>query len=147
MASKRELIAQNIVSTLKNQTTYRFGLVTREPQRDIEDLAKTSFPCAVIESANETREDISQGGTDITRMSDAEYSIMVYVMSGRRDLDTQRNEIIQAVEELLDADRTRGGNALFTELIAVESDDGAQSPIVSMRLTVLVRYCYTRGNV
>ena len=147
MASKRELIAQNIVATLKNQKVYRFGLVTREPQRDIEDLAKTSFPCAVIESANETREDITQGGADIVRMSDAEYSIMVYVMAGRRDLDTQRNEIIEAVEELLDVDRTRGGNALYTELTAVESDDSAQSPIVSMRLTVLVKYCYTRGNV
>lgn len=146
MASKRELIAQNIVETLKNQTTYKFGMITREPQQDIEGLARTAFPCAVIESASETRQDITQGASGILRESLADYSIMVYVMAGKRDLDTKRNEIIEVIEELLDEDRTRGGLALYTELISVEAQDIVDQPFATMRLVVRVTYHYTRGQ-
>ena len=102
MASLRELIAQNIVETLKNQKTFKFGLITREPQQDITGLAKTSFPCVVIESASETRQDITQGADGILRESLADYSIIVYAMAGRKELDTKRNELIEVIEELLD---------------------------------------------
>jgi hypothetical protein len=146
MASKRELIAQNLVDTLKNQTTYKFGLITREPQADIEGLAKTSFPCVIIESASETREDITQGNRSITRSSDCDYSIRVYVAAGRKQLDTLRNELIEAVEDLLDEDRTRGGVAYDTELVSVETDEIVDQPYASMRLVVRVRYHYTRGQ-
>jgi dihydroxyacetone kinase-like predicted kinase len=146
MASKRELIAQNLIDTLKNQTTYKFGLVTREPQQDIEGLAKTAFPCVVIESASESREDITQGATGIVRQSLADYSMIVYVMAGKRDLDTKRNEMIEVIEELLDADRSRGGQALYTELISVEAQDLLDQPFATMRLVVRVTYHYTRGQ-
>lgn len=146
MASKRELIAQNLVETLKNQQTYRFGLVTREPQSDIEGLAKTAFPCVVLESASENRQDITQGGPVILRSSEADYSIRVYVLAGKKDLDTKRNELIEAVEELLDQDRSRGDNAIDTELIGVETDEIVNQPYATMRLVVRVTYHYTRGQ-
>jgi hypothetical protein len=146
MFSKRELIAQNIVETLKNQQTYKFGMVTREPQADIQGLAKTAFPCVVIEGASENRQDITQGGSGILRASECDYSIRIYLTAGRQQLDTVRNQIIEAVEELLDADRTRNGHALDTQLIGVETDEIVEQPYATMRLVVRVDYHYTRGQ-
>lgn len=146
MSSLRESIAQNIVASLKDQKVYKLGLVTREPTQDLSQLAKTAFPCVVISSANEIRNDITQGSQQILRESLADYQLTIYVVGGGKNLDTQKNELIEAVELILDQDRTRGGNALYTELISVDQNNSVQQPYSSMILTIRVAYHYTRGQ-
>jgi len=146
MASQRELIAQNIVSVLKNQTEFKFGRVTREPMTELTNMAKTAFPCVVIEGVSEQRQDITQGGAGILRQSEAEYSIYVYAMAGGKNQDTERNAVIEAVETLLDRDRTRGAHAIDTELINIDVQELAQQPYVTIRLVIRVTYHYLRGQ-
>ena len=53
---------------------------------------------------------------------------------------------IKAIEEKLDVDRSRGGYALDTQLITVETDDGSIAPVGGVILTVRCEYQYTRGT-
>jgi hypothetical protein len=61
-------------------------------------------------------------------------------------LDTARNNIVEAVEEKLDIDRSRGGYALDTQMTSVDTDDGSIAPIGGVILTVRCEYQYTRGT-
>ena len=58
-----------------------------------------------------------------------------------------RNHIIEAVEEKLDADRLQDNNAIDTQIIAIETDEGSVEPIGGVIITVRVLYQYTRGTV
>jgi len=61
-------------------------------------------------------------------------------------IDTARNNLIEAIEEALDASRTRGGYAIDTQVISIETDDGSIDPVGGVILTVRVVYSFTRGN-
>ena len=41
------------------------------------------------------------------------------------NIDTARNALITAIETALEADITRSGNALDTEVVQVETDEGS----------------------
>jgi hypothetical protein len=148
MASLRELIAKNIESVLntskdQNLSNYRINKVVRDPVV-IEDLSRTSLPLIFVESADETREDISMGGSAVTRQGTIEFNLNLYLQGESRD--TQRNGLIQTVEDVLELDRTRGGNALDTQVTQVELIDiGEAAPYASIRIVVECTYCYTRG--
>ena len=73
-----------------------------------------------------------------------DYQLVCYVKG--TGLDSARNNIVEAVEEKLDVDRSRGGYALDTQLITVETDDGSIAPIGGVILTVRCEYQYTRGT-
>ena len=146
MSSKRELITQNIVDTLKNQQTARFGTITRDPGIELQDLAATAFPAVVIESGNEERTSITQGGLTQTRESFMDVNISVWTNSNSR-VDTLRNSLIESVEELLDADPTRGGYALDTQLVSVVTNNNETAPYFAMGMTFQIRYLYTKGQV
>ena len=60
-------------------------------------------------------------------------------------IDTARNELVESIEEALDADRTRDGNAKDTQVVNVLTDEGAIEPIGGVVVTVEVQYFYTRG--
>ena len=146
MSSKRELITQNIVDTLKNQQTARFGTITRDPGIELQDLAATAFPAVVIESGNEERTSITQGGLTQTRESFMDVNISVWTNSNSL-VDTLRNSLIESVEELLDADPTRGGYALDTQLVSVVTNNNETAPYFAMGMTFQIRYLYTKGQV
>lgn len=142
--SIRERIAEWFVSTLKNQTGFRVGTVTRDPGVSIPDLARTAFPAVVVESTNENREDITQGRLTIVRQSAMEVQMSVWFQG--KPIDSQRNEFIEAMESLYDSDRTCGGNALDLQLVRVEVTDTTEAaPYVKMVLVWNVQYVYTRG--
>jgi len=142
--SVREDIAKNIVSVLKSATTpARIKHVTREPF-DFDKLSNAQFPAILIRSANETREDSSLGGSASERMAVTEYDLVAFVKS--KNIDTARNEIVETVEEALEADRSRGGKAIDTQITSIEVDDGSIDPVGGVIITAQITYFFTRGT-
>lgn len=141
--SSRENIAKNIVDTLKTavQPT-RLSFVTRQTF-DFDKLSNRQFPAVLVRTADENREDSTLGGTLGKRMSTITYDLVCFVKS--KEIDTARNQIIETIEEILDVDRTRGGNAKDTQITSIEVDEGQITPIGGVILTVAVTYEYTRG--
>ncbi|MDA7760650.1 hypothetical protein N8909_01325 [bacterium] len=64
-----------------------------------------------------------------------------------KEIDSARNDIIEAVEESLDVDRTRGDVALDTQIVSIETDQGSIAPIGGVILTLRVLYKYQRGTL
>ena len=69
---------------------------------------------------------------------------MGYVKGTETNLDTKRNQLIEVIEETLDADRTRSGNALETKIVEVSSDEGILYPLGGVRIVVRVFYEFVR---
>lgn len=139
--SNRELICDNVVTTLRNLAETTF--VTRQPFK-FEELSNAQFPACLVQTSGETREDRTIGGSDIQRISDLTIRIVGFVKGS--SIDTARNELIEAIENGLDADRTRGGYALDTQVVSVETDEGTIEPLGGIVVTVSVLYTYARGN-
>ena len=137
--STRESIAASIVTTLGLMTNPLLKKITREPF-DFDRLSNAQFPAVWVQSAEETREDVTLGGT---RESTINYRIIGFVKGA--DIDTARNALIEGIENALDVDRTRGGYAKDTQIISVDTDQGAIDPIGGITLTAQVRYQYMRG--
>lgn len=140
--SKRESIAASVVTALDGVTAIKY--VTREPF-DFTKLSNAQFPAVIVQTGQETRDDITIGGGNITREGSIDYQIIGYVKS--TTIDTARNELVELIEEALDADRTRGGHALDTQIVSVETDEGSISPIGGVIVTARVLYNFTRGAV
>ena len=141
--SSRENIAKNIVDTLKTAVQpIRLAFVTRQTF-DFDKLSNRQFPAVLVRTADENREDSTLGGTLGKRMSTITYDLVCFVKS--KEIDTARNPIIETIEEILDVDRTRGGNAKDTQITSIEVDEGQITPIGGVILTVAVTYEYTRG--
>lgn len=138
--SKRESIAANLVTTIDGISAV--ALVTREPF-DFTKLSNAQFPAVIVQTSEENREDVTIGGSTIKRIGTIDYKLIGYVKGVT--IDTDRNALIESLEEALDADRTRGGYALDTQVITVETDEGSIAPIGGVLLTVRVSYNFTRG--
>lgn len=139
----RELIASNIVNELKGITgNGRPKFVTREPF-DYERLSNAQFPAILVQTSNETRQDITMG--DIKRQSVIEYRLICYIKSGT--IDTARNNLLTLIENKLEEDRTRNGNAIETQVLSVQTDEGSLDPIGGLIVTVQVLYEYDRGQI
>ena len=138
--SKREDIAQDIVETLRTMTTVRLGLVTREPII-IDEISRQSIPAVYVESADEEREQLTNGSARLGRIS---YNLDILVSSDMRDSD--RNRLVSSIENTLEIDVRRNGNALDGEVVIVEViDPGEAIPYATMRMVYLVTYRYERG--
>jgi len=138
--SKRESIASNIITVLDAMSSPELAKITRDPFQ-AEDLSDQQYPAAWIASSKEVRADTTMGST--TREGTIDYVIVGYVKGS--SIDTSRNELIEGIEEALDSDRTRGGYALNTETVLIESDEGVLFPIGAVRITVRVTYDFTQG--
>ena len=143
--SIREDIAVNLLQTLQDITQpVKVKYVTREPF-DFEKLSNAQFPAILVRSADESREDDTIGGSMSHRMGTINYQLVCYVKG--KEIDSARNNIIEAVEESLDVDRSRGGIALDTQIISIETDEGSIAPIGGVILTLRVLYKYQRGTL
>ncbi len=140
--SKREDIAENIVTVLDAVSSVSY--VTREPF-DFNKLSNAQYPAILVQTAGEEREDVTIGDSSTQRMATIIYEIVGFVKSS--SIDTARNELVESIEEALDADRTRDGNAKDTQVVNVLTDEGAIEPIGGVVVTVEVQYFYTRGAV
>lgn len=140
--SLREDFANNIVTVLKDMVDPRPVLVTREPF-DVEKLAVTQFPAIMVTTSNEERLDYSMG---IRRQGIINYVIRGFVRGGA-ELDRQKNDLIERIEEQLDLDRSRGttNKDVITQIITIEVIDRLP-PLAEVAITVQVRYLYTKGT-
>jgi hypothetical protein len=141
--SLREDIAKNIVATLLEIEDLKPVLVTREPF-DVEKLAITQFPAVLINSTNEER-------TTETMRAGIRQGTIAYTVRGfvrGNEIDKKRNDLVEAIEEALDADRNRGKDSSVvqdTQISSIEVVDRLP-PLGEVVLTVNVRYVFTRGT-
>lgn len=143
--SIREDIAANITDTLSAITSpLDVKYVTREPF-EFEKLSNAQFPAILVRSAGEDRGDDTLGGSMSSRTGTINYELVCFVKS--KAIDTARNAIIEAVEESLDVDRTRGGKALDTQVVNIETDEGSIAPVGGVIITLRVLYRYQRGTL
>ena len=64
--SVRENIASNIASTISGITSPAIRKVTRQPF-DIDELSDKQYPAVIIQTSEETREDVEMGSGAKTR--------------------------------------------------------------------------------
>lgn len=142
--SVRENIAANLVTALQAVTTpVTIKFVTREPF-DFDKLSNAQYPAVLVRTTSEDRGDSTLGGAAAQRLATIDYQLVCYVKG--TGLDQARNNIVEAIEEKLDEDRSRGGNAIDTQIISVDTDDGSIAPVGGVILTVRIEYQYTRGT-
>ena len=142
--SARENIAKNLVTTLKDVTEpVKICYVTREPF-EFSQLSNAQFPAVLVSTTTENREDQTIGGSLTKRSGSINYELVCYVKD--KAIDTAKNKLIEGIEEKLDVDRTRGGNALNTQLISIQTDDGSIDPVGGVIITVQCLYRFTRGT-
>lgn len=142
--SRREDIAQNIVTTLSAASTpLSIKYVTRQPF-EFNQLSNSQYPAVLIQTTSEDRADATIGDTSIVRESTITYELFGFVKS--TEVDTARNQLIETIEEALDTDRTRNSLALDTQITNIETDEGITLPVGGVIVTVQVMYNFTRGN-
>ena len=148
--SNRESAVKNIIDVLTDMTPPKPVFVSREPF-DIEKLAITQFPALLVQTGNETREDRAMGGY---RRGTIEVTIRGFVRSdGRKgfvqSVDEKRNNLIERIEEALNADRTRElaqARAATTHVRTIEVIDRTP-PLGEFIMVVDVEYSFTKGAV
>lgn len=144
--SLREDISKQIVTTLWSMESPRPILVTREPFEP-EKLAITQFPAILVQMLEEERETISMGAKNVgRRMGTVRYNIRGFLRGV--ELDTQRNDLIEAIERALDTDRNLGlrtngvGDSQITRIEVVQR----LAPLAEISITFEVNYNYLRTS-
>ena len=141
--SKRKEILNDVVDKLKTITSPRLGKISTKPE-DFARLARTAFPFVQVEITGETKEDIAREW----RLATMTVDITVHLdgKSKSETVQTQLADIIEAIEEKLEADRTRGGKAQLTELLEVSDIQETGYPTVAQTMSVGIQYTYIKGN-
>ena len=140
--SKRNDITNNIVAVLKDTTDPKPIFVTRETI-DPAELSRQQFPAVVVVTGDETRRESTMTAGVGTRNAIINVICRCYVTG--TNIDLQRNDIIERVEEALEIDRTRDGNASDTRLVEVAIDEAVDKRFGLATMTFEVEYFYTRG--
>ena len=145
--SEREDIASDIVTKLDAVSSpIEFKKITREPF-DPEELSNAQFPACFVQTGDETREISTLGdvGTG-KRQGTIDFIIVGFVKGTTSNIDTLRNQLIEVVEETLDDDVSRAGNALNTQIVEAGTDEGVIFPYGGVKIVVRVDYQFTRGT-
>lgn len=147
--SIREDIIKDIKLKLEDINSVKMGSVTREPmfrdQTEFYALARTNFPHVIVTAGNESRQDLTMGGSSIIREGLMTVELRTFVKSDDKTLDETINGLIEAIEEKLDVDRTRGGKAKDTQVREIEMGDNLEHPYGTFTMKVEVNYIFKRG--
>ena len=143
--STRENIASNIASTISGISSPSIKKVTRQPF-DLDELSDKQYPVVIVQTSEETREDVEIGSGAKTRQGTIDFVLSGFVKGAEANIDTLRNQLITAIETELESDITRNGNALDTEVISVETDEGTLFPIGGIRMTIRCIYTFESGT-
>ena len=137
--SVRENIASNLVTTVQAISSPSIKKVSRQPF-PLDELSQQQYPAVLIQTIEETKEDQELGSGAKTRIANLEFGITGYVKTNEDNIDTARNNLASAIETQLESDITRGGNALDTEVISIETDAGSLFPYGAVLMTIRVIY-------
>jgi hypothetical protein len=143
--SLREQVSQNIVDSLMTISEPNVVLITREPF-DVEKLAITQFPALLVQVTEEQRETITMGVTGSGRRAG---TIIFQIRGFVRgvELDTRRNQLIAAVEDILDSDRYRDTAGVVDSQVTLIEIVPRLQPLAEFTITFSVRYNYARGTL
>ncbi len=144
-ASIREQIATDIVETLESAVDpVAIKLVSRNPINSA-DISIEQYPCIFVRTSSEDRDDASSSSS--TRHGTVDFEIIGLIRTNANsNIDTDRNALIQTIEDRLEADRQRNSLALNSTITNVVTDEGDQHPIGRVTINYRVQYKYTRGT-
>ena len=147
MASVRENIARDIVAVLEAATDpVQIRSVTRQPS-DTVDLSDKQYPAVFVRTGQEDRTDESMNSST-SRFGRIDYTITGFIRAeGELNMDTERNRLIETIEEALEQDRKRNNLCMNSRITNVTTDEGDQFPIARIDINYQVLYKYTRGTV
>jgi hypothetical protein len=143
--SVRENIASNIQSVIDGISSPDVRLCTRQPF-ELEELSQAQYPAVIVQTSEENREDEEIGAGAKLRVGTIDFVILGFVKGSDSNIDTLRNALITAIETALETDVTRSSNALDTEVIQVETDEGTLFPVGGIRMVVRCVYKYNAGT-
>ncbi len=144
--SVRENIASNLLSTISGiSSPITIRKATRQPFL-IDELSEQQYPAVIVQTSEENRDDSELGSGAKTRHGTIDFLILGFVKGAESNIDTKRNELITAIETALETDITRNSNALDTEIVQVETDEGTLFPVGGIRMTIRCMYEYQAGT-
>ena len=145
--SEREDIAGDIITNLDAVSSpIECKKITTEPFEP-DELSNAQFPACYVQSGDETREPSTMGAVGTgKRQGTIDFVVVGFVKGTTSNIDTLRNQLIEVVEETLDNDITRNGNALNTEIVEANTDEGVLFPYGGIRIVVRVLYQFVRGT-
>lgn len=147
MASARENIAKDIVAVLESATDpVAIRFVSRQPIASV-DLSDHQYPAVFVRTGQEDRSDESMN-TSTSRFGRIDFTITGLIKAeGELNMDTERNRLIETIEEALEVDRKRNSLCMNSTITNVTTDQGDQFPIARIDINYQVLYKYTRGTV
>ena len=144
--SVRENIASNLLSTISGiSSPITIKKATRQPFI-LDELSEQQYPAVIVQTSEENRDDSELGSGAKTRIGTIDFVILGFVKGAESNIDTARNQLITAIETSLETDITRSGNALDTEVVQVETDEGSLFPVGGIRMTIRCMYEYQAGT-
>jgi len=146
MASVRENIANDIIAVLEAATDpVQIRFVTRQPV-DTVDLSDKQYPAVFVRTGQEDRTDESMNSST-SRFGRIDYTITGFIRAeGESNMDTERNRLIETIEEALEVDRKRNNLCMNSLITNVTTDEGDQFPVARIDINYQVLYKYTRGT-
>ena len=144
--SVRENIASNLLTVISNiSSPITIKKATRQPFL-LDELSEQQYPAVIVQTSEENRDDSELGSGAKTRHGTIDFLILGFVKGADINIDTKRNQLITAIETAIENDITRDGNALDSEVIQVETDEGSLFPIGGIRMTIRCMYEYQSGT-
>lgn len=143
--SVREDIASNLLTVISNISSPAIKKATRQPFL-LDELSEQQYPAVIIQTSEENRDDSELGSGAKTRHGTIDFVILGFVKGAEANIDTARNTLITAIETAIETDITRNGNALDSEVIQVETDEGSLFPIGGIKMTIRCMYEYQSGT-
>lgn len=142
--SIRDDVVVNIIAALKEIDSPRPVLVTREPF-EVDKLAITQFPAILVGFAQEERELLTMGVNGI-KQGTMTFNIRGFVRG--KELDTARNDLINAIEVALESDRYRElySAGVKDSLVRTVEVVDRLPPLAEILVTLEVGYVYRRLN-
>jgi hypothetical protein len=140
----REHIVTHVIDALKEMDDPRPVLVTREPF-EVAELAITQFPAVLVTFAAEERNLSTMGSAGI-KEGLITFNIRGFVRG--KELDKQRNELINQIETTLESERYRelySSGVKDSIIRTIEVVDRAP-PLAEILITFEVGYFYNRLN-
>ena len=143
--SVRENIASNIQTVINAISSPDVKLCTRQPF-ELEELSQAQYPAVIVQTSEENREDQELGSGSQTRTGTIDFVVLGFVKGSDSNIDTLRNALITAIETALETDITRDSNALDTEVVQVETDEGTLFPVCGIRMVIRCLYEFNAGT-